>query len=173
MIIFSIMRLRHRKPETLTARVWRRLGLTDDEIANYFVGPAHLPWMRMGNISHVDGPLPKEWHTTQIALQHKILQRMRSLGMKPICPAFAGFVPKEITRIYPDLHITTTSWGGAFHNWMISPDQPLFHTIGKMFIEEWEKEFGKNTHYIADSFNEMDIPFPPKDDPKRYTMLAD
>ena len=159
--------------EAITARVWRRLGLTDDEIANYFVGPAHLPWMRMGNISHVDGPLPKEWHTTQIALQHKILQRMRSLGMKPICPAFAGFVPKEITRIYPDLHITTTSWGGAFHNWMISPDQPLFHTIGKMFIEEWEKEFGKNTHYIADSFNEMDIPFPPKNDPKRYTMLAD
>ncbi|MGN0213959.1 MAG: alpha-N-acetylglucosaminidase [Muribaculaceae bacterium] len=159
--------------EAITARVWKRLGLTDDEIANYFVGPAHLPWMRMGNISQVDGPLPQEWHTDQIALQHKILDRMRSLGMNPICPAFAGFVPKEITRIYPQLHVTTTSWGGAFHNWMISPDQPLFHTIGKMFIEEWEKEFGENKYYIADSFNEMDIPFPPKDDPKRYSMLAD
>lgn len=159
--------------EAITARVWKRLGLTDDEIARYFVGPAHLPWMRMGNISHVDGPLPEEWHTDQIALQHKILQRMRSLGMNPICPAFAGFVPEEIKRIYPDLRLDTMSWGGAFHNWMISPDQPLFHTIGKMFIEEWEKEFGKNKYYIADSFNEMDIPFPPKDDPKRYTMLAD
>lgn len=158
--------------EAISARVWKKLGLTDAEIADYFVGPAHLPWMRMGNISGVDGPLPQEWHEGQIELQHKILQRMRSLGMKPICPAFAGFVPKAMKRLYPDIKITETSWGGAFHNWMLSPQEKLFHTIGKMFIEEWEKEFGKNEYYIADSFNEMDIPFPPKEDPTRYTLLA-
>jgi Alpha-N-acetylglucosaminidase (NAGLU). len=159
--------------EAISARVWKKLGLTDEEISNYFVGPAHFPWMRMGNISGVDGPLPQEWHADQVALQHKILDKMKSLGMRPICPGFAGFVPKEMTRIYPDLKLFETSWsGGAFHNWMVSPEQPLFKEIGRMFIEEWEKEFGKNEHYIVDSFNEMDIPFPPKGTPERYTLLA-
>ena len=159
--------------EAISARVWAKLGLTKEEINGYFVGPAHLPWMRMGNISGIDGPLSDTWHKQQIALQHKILKRMRELNMKPICPAFAGFIPKALTRLYPDVQITETTWAGSFHNWMLSPEEELFHTIGKMFIEEWEKEFGKNDYYIADSFNEMDIPFPPKDDPKRYSLLAD
>lgn len=158
--------------EAISARVWRKLGLTDEEIASYFVGPAHLPWMRMGNISGIDGPMPEEWHEDQVALQHKILKRMRSLGMKPICPGFAGFIPKALKRLYPHVKITETSWAGAFHNWMLSPEEELFGKIGAMFIKEWEKEFGKNEYYLADSFNEMDIPFPPKDDPTRYSLLS-
>ena len=158
--------------EAISARVWAKMGLTSKEINEYFVGPAHLPWMRMGNISGIDGPLPESWHKQQIALQHKILKRMKQLGMKPICPAFAGFVPQAFKRLYPHIRLTETSWAGAFHNWMLSPEDELFHTLGKMFIEEWEKEFGPNDYYIADSFNEMDIPFPPKEDPKRYTLLA-
>lgn len=160
--------------EAISRRVWLRLGLTEEEIDSYFVGPAHLPWMRMGNISGIDGPLPASWHTDQIKLQHFILDRMKSLGMKPICPGFAGFVPQAIKRVHPEAKLMETSWcDGAFHNWMLSPDQPLFRQIGRMYIEEWEKEFGKNERYIADSFNEMEIPFPAKTDPARYTMLAD
>ena len=160
--------------EAITARVLKKLGLTDEEIYNYFVGPAHLPWMRMGEISGLDSPMPTEWNEGQIALQHKILDRMRELGMSPICPGFAGFVPKEMTRLYPDLELIETSWcSGAFHNWMISPQNPLFSEIGRMFIEEWEREFGKCDYYIVDSFNEMEIPFPPKGDPERYTLVAD
>lgn len=160
--------------EAISARVWKKLGLTDEEIASYFVGPAHFPWMRMGNISGIDGPLPQEWHDGQIELQHKILKRMKSLGMKPICPGFAGFVPKAMKRVFPDVELIETSWsGGAFHNWMLSPQSPLFAHIGQLFIEEWEKEFGKNDYYIVDSFNEMEIPFPPKGTEERYTLLAD
>ncbi len=160
--------------EAISARVWKRLGLTDSEIAEYFVGPAHFPWMRMGNISGIDGPLPQEWHDGQVELQHKILDRMKGLGMKPVCPGFAGFLPKSMKRIFPDIELIETSWcGGAFHNWMLSPQNPLFTRIGQMFIEEWEKEFGKNDYYIVDSFNEMEIPFPPKGTDERYSLLAD
>lgn len=160
--------------EAISARVWKKLGLTDEEIADYFVGPAHFPWMRMGNISHHDGPLPLEWHDGQVGLMHRILDKMRSLGMSPICPGFAGFVPESIQRLYPDLNLMEMSWsGGSFHSWMIDPQDSLFFEIGKMFIEEWEKEFGKCDYYLADSFNEMDIPFPPKGDPSRYSLLAD
>lgn len=158
--------------EAILARVWKKMGLTDDEINHYFVGPAHLPWMRMGNISGIDGPLNEDWHRQQIALQHKILKRMKELGMKPICPGFPGFIPEAFKRIYPDLEIIQTHWGGAFCNWMISPEEPLFSQIGTAFIREWEKEFGANEHYLVDSFNEMDIPFPAKGSKERYELLA-
>ena len=158
--------------KAILARVWKQMGLTDEEINGYFVGPAHLPWMRMGNVSGIDGPLNADWHKDQLALQHKILERMRSLGMKPICPGFPGFIPEAFKRIYPDLHIVETHWGGAFHNWMISPTEPLFAKISEAFIREWEKEFGKCDYYLVDSFNEMDIPFPEKGNPARYEMAA-
>ena len=159
--------------EAITARVFKRLGLTDKEIADYFVGPANLPWMRMGNISGVDGPLPQEWHEHQLALQHKILKRERELGMTPVCPGFAGFVPEALTRVKPDAKLVKTSWcNGHYHNWMLTPDQPLFREIGTMFIEEWEKEFGKCSHYLIDSFNEMEVPFPPHGTAERYELMA-
>lgn len=158
--------------EAILARVWKKMGLTDEEINSYFVGPAHLPWMRMGNISGIDGPLNADWHKDQIALQHKILDRMRALGMKPICPGFPGFIPQAFRRLYPDLNIVQTEWAGAFHNWMLSPEEPLFSEIARNFIVEWEKEFGKNGYYLVDSFNEMEIPFPEKGNPKRYEMAA-
>lgn len=159
--------------EAITARVWKQLGLTEQEINNYMVGPAHFPWMRMGNISGLDSPLPQSWYAPQVALQHKILAAMRRMGMKPICPGFAGFVPKAINRVYPEAKLLETSWAdGAFHNWMLSPQQQLFSRIGKMFIQEWEREFGKCDYYIVDSFNEMDIPFPPKESKERYELLA-
>lgn len=158
--------------EAIMARVWKKLGLTDEEINSYFVAPAHLPWMRMGNLSQVDPPLTEEWHQSQVALQHQILKRMRALGMKPVCPAFAGFVPEAMKRLYPDIHIVQTSWAGSFHNWMLDPQEELFHTIGTEFIKEWEKEFGRNDYYLADSFNEMEIPFPPVGSSERYDLLA-
>jgi len=160
--------------EAITSRVFERLGLTEEEISEYFVGPAHFPWMRMGNISGLDSPLPKEWHDGQVKLMHQILDKMHSLGMTPICPGFAGFVPQSIKRLYPDLELSETSWcDGKFHNWMVDPRNELFSKIGKMFIEEWEKEFGKCDYYLVDSFNEMEIPFPPKGDAARYELVAD
>ncbi|MGL5683001.1 MAG: alpha-N-acetylglucosaminidase TIM-barrel domain-containing protein [Marinifilaceae bacterium] len=159
--------------EAISARVWKKLGLTEEEIANYFVGPAHFPWMRMGNASGIDGPLPAGWHDDQVDLQHKILKKMRRLGMKPICPGFAGFVPQAMKRIFPDINIMETSWcGGAFHNWMLSPEEELFVRIGEMFIKEWEKEFGVNDYYLIDSFNEMEIPFPAHGTEERYSLLS-
>ena len=52
----------------------------------------------MGNIEAWAGPLTQNWHNQQVALQHKILQGMRSIGIIPILPAFAGHVPKAINR---------------------------------------------------------------------------
>ncbi len=147
--------------EAIEDRVWRKIGLTQAEIDANRCGPAHLPWARMGNIAAHDGPLPPSWHTGQIALQHRILARMKALGITPITPAFAGFVPKAIARIFPDAKLHSTDWAGfpaekkAF---FLSPEHPAFARIGALFTAEWEKEFGPSRFRLADSFNEMELP---------------
>ena len=82
--------------------------------------------------------------------------------MSPIVHAFAGFVPKAISRIYPDVKVRELGWGGGLplenNAFILSPDSDLFVEIGTLYIKEWEKEFGKGEYYLADSFNEMDAP---------------
>jgi Alpha-N-acetylglucosaminidase (NAGLU). len=156
--------------EAILARVWREMGLTDEEINVLFTGPAHLPWMRMGNMSGLDGAPSNEWHEEQIALQHRIIERMRSLGMAPVFQGFAGFVPPAMKRLYPEVKLTETKWSG-FKNWMLSPLDPLFSEVGTKFIQAWEQEFGKGKYYLIDSFNEMDIPFGLKGSTERAATL--
>lgn len=100
--------------EAIATRVWKKLGLTQKEIDSFYVSPSLLPWQRMGNIQNVGGALPDAWITDQTALQHKVLTRMRELGIKPILQSFAGFVPKAIKRLYPNLVLHSTLWNAGF-----------------------------------------------------------
>ena len=52
----------------------------------------------MGNFRGWGGPITQTWIDGQLALQHKILDRMRALGMIPVLPGFAGHVPEAMTR---------------------------------------------------------------------------
>ena len=156
--------------EAILARVWSKLGLSQEEIDAYFTGPAHFPWMRMGNMTAVDGGMSQEWHESQIALQHKINDRMQDLGMTPVYQGFAGFVPKAIKVHYPEVDMMTTKWSGH-ESYMLSPVDSLFSVIGTEFIREWEKEFGKGRYYLIDSFNELDIPFGEKGSRERHEKL--
>ena len=115
----------------------------------------------MGNVINHDGTLTDEYHAFQVNLQHKLLDAFKALGMTPICPAFAGFIPRGILRLYPNVKHHKLSWCGfpeKNHGTLLSPEEDLFMTIGGMYIEEYEKEFGTQKFYIADSFNEMNIP---------------
>lgn len=62
----------------------------------FLTGPVYLPWLLMGNMEALGGPMPDEWFEKQVALQHKILDRMRSYGMEPIFQAFYGMVPSRL-----------------------------------------------------------------------------
>ncbi len=161
--------------EAIAQRVWKKLGLQEEEINEFFTGPAHLPWHRMGNLNKYDGAIPASWHQGQIKLQHQILDRMRSLGFEPIAPAFAGFVPEGFKKLNPQVEVNALKWGGfAEENnaYVLPPDSPYFMKIGKLFVQEWEKEFGKNKLYLSDSFNEMDVPVPKDNPAKKYEILA-
>ena len=148
--------------EAIMERVWLKAGLTQAEIDANTCGPAHMPWYRMGNICGIDGHLPKAWHADQIALQHKILARMRELGMEPVVQSLAGFVPRPFTRLHPEVKLIETCWNGSLPKAnrpvMITLDDPQFATLTKAYMDEWKKEFGEAKYFLVDSFNEMEVP---------------
>lgn len=148
--------------EAVWEKVWEHLGLTKNQISDYFTGPAFLPWNRMGNIDRYEGPLPQGYIDKSEALQRKILSRMRSLGMYPIVPGFSGYVPKALKTIYPDVRlIAMKPWGGfppKDGTFMLSPLSSHFAEIGRMFIREYRKLYGYTHFYLADAFNEMTVP---------------
>ncbi len=161
--------------EAIAQRVWLKMGLTQEEIDAFFTGAAHLPWHRMGNLNNFDGSLPQDWHEGQIEMQHKIMEKMRSLGMHPVAPAFAGFVPKGFMDKHPEITFNFLEWGGfdkACNAYVIAPDSPYFEKIGKLFIEEWEAEFGKCDYYLSDSFNEMRLPVDKNDPTAKHNILT-
>ena len=148
--------------EAIWEKVWKKFGLTDDQIRNYFTGPAFLPWHRMSNIDHWDGPLPQSWIKNQLELQKKIVKRERELGMKPVLPAFAGHVPEVLKTKYPHAKITSLgNWSGfssKYDSYFLDPFDSLFKPIQKAFLEEQTKAFGTNHIYGTDPFNEVTPP---------------
>ncbi|XP_054276848.1 alpha-N-acetylglucosaminidase isoform X1 [Macrosteles quadrilineatus] len=146
--------------EAIWQRVYKRLDLTKEEIDEHFTGPAFFSWGRMGNIRGWAGPLSQDWHDSSLTLQKMILERMRSLGIVPVLPAFAGHVPHALKRLYPNVNFTLATRWNNFEDkyccpYLLSPEDPLFKDIGSMFLQEMIKEFGTNHIYNCDTFNEM------------------
>ena len=153
--------------EIIWQQVWRSFGLTDAEIDAFNTGPGHLPWHRMGNINHFDGPLPQHWMDERRRLQRQILDRMRALGMTPVAPAFAGFVPQGFLRVHPEAKTFTLLWlpdefktiPRSTRTFILHPRQTeLFRDIGQRFIHEYKAEYGEVSYYLADTFNELAVP---------------
>lgn len=148
--------------EAIWYKVWRKFGLGDKEIRDYFTGPAHLPWHRMTNIDYWQGGLPDSWLEHQARLQRQIVTRERELGMKPVLPAFAGHVPPAIRRLYPKAKISRmSSWGGfqdRYRSYFLDPLDPLFAKIQRAFLDEQRKLYGTDHIYGADPFNEIESP---------------
>ena len=148
--------------EAVWQKVWRKHGLTDEQIRSYFTGPAHLAWHRMCNIDSFDGPLPQGWIDSQVDLQKKILERERALNMRPVLSAFGGHVPEQLKDIYPDARITDIpGWGGFDEEYLchfLAPMDTLYARIQKEYMEEQERMFGTDHIYGVDLFNEVEAP---------------
>jgi alpha-N-acetylglucosaminidase len=139
--------------------LWREAGLSEVDLAGYFSGPAFTPWQRMGNLEGYRAPLPAAWIEKKRRLQVQILAAMRALGMKPILPAFGGYVPKAFALKHPDAHIYRMPTGGGFHEtYWLDPRDPLFARLAARFLALYDATYGPGTYYLADSFNEMRPP---------------
>lgn len=148
--------------EKVWFETWRQLGLDDESILASFTGPAHLPWHWMANIDHFQGPLTLNWLESAADLQKNILARERSLGMKPVLPAFAGHVPEAFKDLYPDADITSRrSWcgfkGKDVSNFL-NPSDSLYAVVQSKFLSIQDSIFGTDHIYGIDPFNEIDSP---------------
>ncbi|OIW28203.1 putative alpha-N-acetylglucosaminidase [Coniochaeta ligniaria NRRL 30616] len=147
--------------EKIFVEVFQEIGLTQDDIEDFLSGPAFLAWNRFGNIQGSwGGSLPFAWVDDQFQMQLKIIQRMVELGMIPILPAFPGFVPRAITRVYPDVNVTNGSAWEKFpatytNDTFLDPFDPRFAQLQKSFIAKQKAYYGDVTSfYTLDQFNE-------------------
>ncbi|XVF54187.1 hypothetical protein PTKIN_Ptkin05aG0160700 [Pterospermum kingtungense] len=163
--------------EAIWQKVFRKFNITNSDLDGFFGGPAFLAWSRMGNLHGWGGPLPQSWFNEQLTLQKKILARMYELGMTPVLPAFSGNVPAALKNIFPSAKITRLgNWFSVNSNpkwcctYLLDATDPLFIEIGKAFIGEQLKEYGRTSHiYNCDTFDENT---PPVDDPNYISSLG-
>ena len=146
--------------EYIWVKVWEKLGATLGELQEWFTGPAFLAWQRAGNIRGFAGPLSRSWIEAQRDLQLLTLKRMRSLGMTPVLPCFAGHVPEVARRIFPHANITqSVSWNLFPTNetfvWYVVPTDDLYLTLGKLYMDTMIATFGTDSFYNCDTFNEV------------------
>ncbi|KAJ9157206.1 Alpha-N-acetylglucosaminidase [Pleurostoma richardsiae] len=147
--------------EKIFIEVFQEIGLTDEEIDSFMSGPAFLAWNHFGNIQGSwGGSLPSSWVDDQFALQKKIVQRMVELGMTPILPAFPGFVPRAITRVFPEASVVNGSQWEGFpalytNDTFLDPLDPLFEQLQISFISKQKAAYGNVTSFYAlDQYNE-------------------
>ncbi|KAH1131145.1 hypothetical protein J1N35_002523 [Gossypium stocksii] len=163
--------------ETIWRKVFQKFNITNSDLDDFFGGPAFLAWSRMGNLHRWGGPLPESWFVGQLTLQKKILVRMYELGMTPVLPAFSGNVPAAFKDMFPSAKITRLgNWFSVKRNpkwcctYLLDATDPLFIEIGRTFIEEQLKEYGRTSHiYNCDTFDENT---PPVDDPGYISSLG-
>ncbi|KAL6880015.1 glycoside hydrolase family 89 protein [Trichoderma longibrachiatum] len=154
--------------EKILIEVFQEAGFSDDDIEDFFTGPAFLAWNHFGNLQGSwSRNLPFEWVDDQFSLQKKIVKRMVELGITPILPAFPGFLPQAAPVVLPDARLLhSTQWAGFPENYtediFLDPVDPLFARMQRSFIAKQQQAYGNVTNFYAlDQFNEM---IPPSGD---------
>lgn len=148
--------------EKIYLDVFVEMGLSEDEVMDFFSGPAFQAWNRMGNIQGSwGGNLPLSWIESQHQLQLKIVKRMVELGMTPVLPAFSGFVPRAFAQLYSSNTTNGSQWNEfptKFTNdSFLSPNSDLFAEIQERFIKKQIQVYGNVTNvYALDQYNEND-----------------
>ena len=157
--------------EYVWLQVYQEMGFSEDDLKDFFSGPAYFGWFWMGNLDGWGGPLPRSWMESHKALQQQIVRRERELGMKPVLPAFTGHVPAAFRKKYPNAQLKATNWTNGFGDtYILDSQDPLFAEIGKRFLDKQKELYGTDHLYSADTFNENE---PPTDDPAYLSKLSE
>ena len=156
--------------EYIWDEVYKSYGFKDEDLADFFSGPAYFSWFWMGNLDGWGGPLSQHWKDSHKELQKKILKRERELGMTPVLPAFTGHVPASFKKFFPQANLKKTNWGNDFSDtYILDASDPLFAEIGEKFLQMQEKVYGTDHLYSADTFNENT---PPSNEPQYLSELS-
>lgn len=140
--------------EAVWYNVLDKLDYSKEEINDFIAGPGFLAWWHMNNLEGWGGPNPDNWYTQQVALQKKIITRMRELGIEPVFPGYAGMVPNNAAQKL-GLNVSEPGvWCGYKRPAFLQPTDPSFDKIADLYYQEMEKLFGKAKYYSIDPFHE-------------------
>ncbi|KAH7102641.1 putative alpha-N-acetylglucosaminidase [Auriculariales sp. MPI-PUGE-AT-0066] len=147
--------------------VYRDFGLADADIYDWFSGPAFQAWQRMGNlhsswdVNSEKHPVTGNWIDAQWDLQLKIVSRMVALGMTPVLPGFAGFIPPALHDVLGGDVLHASQWVNLpveyTEDTALEAIWPTFATVQAAFVKKQYELYGNWTsHYYAlDLWNEM------------------
>lgn len=141
--------------EVVWRNVLRRMNVPEEEIRGFLPGICYAPWMLMGDMQQWGGPVADELLERRVALQQKILGRMRELGIEPVLQGFYGMVPTSLKTHYPDAKIISTGeWNEFVRPDMLVPGDPLFTRMASIWYEEQARLFGEAHFFGGDPFHE-------------------
>lgn len=141
-----------------TDAVWRnvllKLGYTKEEANRFIAGPAFQAWWLMNNLEGWGGPNSDQWYKDRIALQKKILKRMKEWGMKPVLPGYSGMLPHDAKEKLGLNVANPGKWNGYDRPAFLQPTDEAFPKIAKLYYQEMDRLFGKADYYSMDPFHE-------------------
>ncbi len=141
--------------EAVWQNTLRRIGYSDQEILSFLPGPAYQAWWLMGNLEGWGGPQTQRMIDDRVALQKKILKRMKELGIEPVFQGFYGMVPASLAQKSPSARILDQgSWGGFQRPKILLSSDPLFARVSKIYYEELTRLYGPAHYFGGDLFHE-------------------
>eukprot|EP00947_MAST-08B_sp_MAST-8B-sp1_P004677 g4677.t1 len=146
--------------EHVLALTYRKLGLTEAELQDFFPGPAFLGWNRMADMDGPwSGPLTPDWRLRRAQVANATYAAMRSLGMRPVLMGFSGHVPCSLRRVLPDIKLAPRQhWQGFNSSCLLDPADPAFGTVAGAFMAAQRSAFGdwgSGQYYATDQWNEI------------------
>jgi alpha-N-acetylglucosaminidase len=122
-------------------KVWRTMGIRDDELDKFFYGPAQLNFQQQGIELRWKGNTPRSYFQKKSELQKKIFERVKELGMKAVVPVFSGVVPLELAQRFPKANIYYNRGNRPMA--ILDLKDPLYVEIQNKFWAEYSNNYGK------------------------------
>lgn len=138
--------------------VWRgvllELGYSADEADKFVAGPAFQAWWLMNNLEGWGGPNTGQWYESRVALQRKILRRMRDYGMHPVLPGYSGMLPHDAGERLGLAVADPGKWNAFDRPAFLQPTDADFQRIAALYYKEMARLFGGADFYSMDPFHE-------------------
>lgn len=134
--------------------VLQKLGYTAEEANAFIAGPAFQAWWLMNNLEGWGGPNSSSWYADRVALQRKILKRMREYGIRPVLPGYSGMIPHDARQKLGLNVVDPGMWNGFRRPAFLQPTDGRFTEIASLYYKEMNRLFGKADFYSMDPFHE-------------------
>lgn len=139
--------------------VWRKFlmqdyGYSREEANDFIGGPCFMAWFGMNNLQGWGGPNPDWWYTRQAELGKKINERMRSLGIEPVLPGFAGMVPDNFTAKTGVAATSQGNWCGFVRPYIVDATGDKFSEVAAKYYTRLREVMGESKYYSLDPYHE-------------------